>query len=131
MNKNIYKKWEPINNIPDELYLEGLYDDYEGFRLLLKGDNVRSKMMRIKFDSVLLYRNIDEGDLILYPRVNEQSNQKLWCLYIVSESDLLSWFHSVSQNIHEAKKLIHYAIYTPNDCIDIITDLEPNVEWLK
>ncbi len=130
MKKNIFKKWEPIQDIPGEIYLEGLYDDYEGFRLLLKGGDQFSKMMRIKFDSVLLYRNIDEGDLLSYPRVDEPKNQKMWCLYVVFKSDLLQWFHDVSQNIYEEDKLVHYAIYTPNDCIDIISFFEPKVEWL-
>jgi len=30
-----FKKWTPIDSLPQTLYLEGLYDDYEGFRLLL------------------------------------------------------------------------------------------------
>jgi len=32
---------KPIDNIPDELYLEDLYDDYEGFRLLLKWTDIQ------------------------------------------------------------------------------------------
>ena len=56
MQKNSFKKWEPLPGLPEEMYLEGLHNDYEGFRLLLKGDGDQAKMLRITFDPVLAYR---------------------------------------------------------------------------
>jgi hypothetical protein len=32
-----YKKWEPLEGIEAELWVEALHDDYEGLRILLRG----------------------------------------------------------------------------------------------
>jgi hypothetical protein len=74
MQKNIFHKWELISELPEDMYLEGLHNDYEGFRLLLKGAGDKARMLRITFDPVLAYRGIDEGDLISYERIDKDSN---------------------------------------------------------
>jgi len=131
MRKNSFKKWEPISELPGEMYLEGLHNDYEGFRLLLKGTGDQAKMLRIMFDPVLAYRGIDEGDLISYERFDEDSNLGRWGFFIVASSNYLERFHHTSQGIHEGEDIVHYAVYTPNDCLDILSASPPEVEWLN
>lgn len=123
-----FDKWTPIDGLVAPLYLEALHDDYEGFRLLLKGGSEQDKVLRITFDRALSYRNTDEGDLL--KTINKQ-NSGGWSLYIVSNSDYLKWFSEESQSIHEDEDIIHYAIYTPNDCLDVLSSYPPKVEWLN
>jgi hypothetical protein len=122
-----YVKWEPIKNIPETLYLEGLHDDYEGFRLLLRDEKL-SRMLRITFDPPLSYRNTDEGDLLKTDQIAEGFLK--WPLYTVENSRFLKWFHEESLEIHRNENPIHYAIITPNDVVDIISCYPPKVEWL-
>jgi hypothetical protein len=131
MKKNSFKKWEPLSGLPEEMYLEGLHNDYEGFRLLLKSRGDQAKMLRITFDPVLAYRGIDEGDLISYQRFNEDDDLGRWAFFIVNSSDYLEWFNQSSQGIHEGEGVVHYAIYTPDDCLDILSAYPPDVEWLN
>lgn len=113
------------------MYLEGLHNDYEGFRLLLKGTGDQAKMLRITFDPVLAYRGIDEGDLISYERLDEDDQLGRWGFFIVGSSSYIEWFHRTSQGVHEEESIMHYAIYTPNDCLDILSSYPPEVEWLN
>jgi len=129
MKQEILKKWEPIDHLPEEMYLEGLHDDYEGFRLLMKGKNPQDKMLRIHFEVPLVYRNIDEGDYLLYSPVKNESAKSTF--YTIENSQYLEWFHKESLDMHKSEKIIHYAIYTPNDCIDILSPWSPKVEWLN
>lgn len=122
-----FEKWDPITNLPKKLYLEAVHDDYEGFRLLLKNDEDQ-RMLRIAFDPVLSYRNTDEGDLI--KTINKQDLGD-WSLYTVNESDYLAWFIEESHGIHDSDDIVHYAIYTPNDCLDVLSACPPKVEWLN
>jgi len=131
MGKNVFKKWEPISELPTEVYLEGLHHDYEGFRLLLKGSGSHGKMLRITFDPALLYRNLDEGDYLYDEADYSQLETKEWSFFIIEKSDFLDWFQQVSQGIHRSQHIIHYAIYTPNDCVDILSAYPPKVEWLN
>ena len=127
MKKEKYIKWEPIENIPKTLYLEGLHDDYEGFRLLLRNDKTGG-MLRLTFDSHLSYRNTDEGDLLKTGQVAQGFTK--WPLHTVEESRFLKWFHDESLNIHVDDNPIHIAVITPNDFVDIIAISLPKVEWL-
>lgn len=122
-----FTKWIPISGIPDTLYLEGLHDDYEGFRLLLKGAGEQQRTLRISFDPVLSYRYVDEGDLLktLSNEIGEGT------LHLVTNSSFISWFTEESADIHDSESIIHYAIYTPTDCLDILSAHPPIVEWLN
>ncbi|WP_157600066.1 hypothetical protein [Saccharospirillum impatiens] len=128
---NIFKKWEPILGLQNAMYVEGLYDDYEGFRILLKGSGECAKMLRIKFDPPLAYRAIDEGDLLAYERVNSYSNSGQWTLFVVENSSYLSWFQHTSQGIHNERAIVHYAIFTSSSCIEVLAEYEPSVDWLN
>jgi len=131
MSKNIFKKWEPISGLPTKIYLEGLHHDYEGFRLLLKASGGQAKMLRITFDPALVYRNIDEGDYLNYGADYSQLEPMEWSFFIVEKSNFLDWFQQVSQEIHDLQNIVHYAIHTPNDCVDILSAYPPKVEWLN
>ncbi len=128
MANEIYKKWLPIEGAPKKLYCEGIHDDYEGLRILLKGEEAQSSILRLSFDSVFAYRNIDEGYLLR--TLNKMDNPGESTFYIVENSTWIEWFNEESYGTLENSKITHYAIYTPNDCIDLLTEYEPKVEWL-
>ncbi len=121
-----FKRWTPINELQDDFYLEGLYDDYEGFRILLRGEEKQNKILKITFDPALSYRNTDEGDLLR--TIGKGLGD--WSLFIVEGSEYLDWFNKESHDIYQSKNITHYAIYTQNDCIDILSAYHPKVEWL-
>jgi hypothetical protein len=129
MIKNIFKKWEPLTEIPDRIFLEALHDDFEGFRLLLKGVGINDRMLRISFKTTLMYRNIDEGDIVQV--LNDSEGFSEGCLYTLEESDLIDFFHKQNYGSYSSSKIIHYAIYTPNDCIEVLSEFPPKVEWLN
>jgi hypothetical protein len=128
MKKEKYKKWLPLEDIPDRLYLDGLYDDWEGFRLLLRHYET-GRMLRITFDPALSYRNTDEGDLLKTEDISEGFFK--WPLYIVENSRFLKWFHEESYEIRKKDNPLHYAIVTQNDFIDVISAFPPIVEWIN
>ncbi len=122
-----FKPWTPIENLPREIYLEALHDDYEGFRLLLRGKSLYDAVLRVHFDNVLSYRNTDEGDLI---RTLAEVVPG-WCFYTVEDSTFKQWLEDERQGAYDSTNVSHYAIYTPNDCVDILTESEPIVSWLS
>ena len=124
-----YKKWVPIQDIPSALYVEALHDDYEFFRILLKGKDSQSKMLRIFFDSIYAYRNVDESYRLRTWNFFEGDRPS--SLYTVDNSIWLKWFHEESQEVYIDRPITHYAIYTGQDCIDILSEFEPSVEWLN
>ncbi len=128
-SEEYYHIWEPIKGIPSELFVEALHDDYEFFRILLKGKSPQSKMLRIYFDSIFAYRNLDESYRLR--TWNKFKGDRPSSLFIVENSKWLKWFHEESQGLYHENPIKHYAIHTVQDCIDILSEYEPLVEWLN
>ncbi len=125
------EKWEPLPNIPSKLYLEGLHDDYEGFRVLLKGEAKSNRMLRIYFPTHLAYRNVDETNrlktLVDYPILATM----LWSLFVSKDDDFINWVATESAGIIcDTTQYRNYIIATPNDIVEIISNEEPIIEWL-
>jgi len=125
----IFERWEPVRSLPLRMYLEALHDDYEGFRLLLRGEEPDSAMIRISFESVLAYRNLDERYYLKTLEYKLESNKGT--LFKINNSDFIAWFNEQSYNIYKDENIIHYSILTPNDCVDILSITIPTVEWLN
>jgi hypothetical protein len=124
-----YEKWAPVDSIPNRMYCEAIHDDYEGFRILLKGEDSASPTLRLKFDSVLMYRNMDEGAML--KTLHAIKDRELFPLYIVKNSTWIEWFHEESYNTYTENEIIHISIITPDDVIDILSENTPDVEWMN
>lgn len=132
-NKEDYmiEKWMPLSvkKFPKTIYVEGLHDDYEGFRVVVKSENP-SKVFCIKFDSYYLgYRNFNESErlksLPLFPE-----NSREWCLFKSTKSKFIEWVVNESQGVQSGEKITHYFIVTSDDIIEILCLKEPVIEEL-
>lgn len=139
MSKNVYRRWQPLPGIPDSVYLQSLCCNYDGLTLIVDCFDDRSKMIEIFFDAYLSYRSIDERDLLVLDEEDlivqdfkkNENISEIGGLRIVDFSSYIEWFNFVSQGIHEDENIIHYGIYTWDDCIDILSAYPPIVKWLE
>ena len=119
-----YESWFPLKGVNGNFYLEELRDDSKVLKILLKNDET-DDLLHISFDAALTYRNIDEGYLL---KSLEYIKGGFFKMVV---SDYLTWFHDEGHGImRDDDEVVHYAIYTPNDCIDVISQAKPRVEWL-
>lgn len=129
MKKDNYVAWFPLKGIPARLYCEAVHDDYEGFRVLLRGEAANSPMLRIGFDPALAYRNTDEGNLLkTLSRIHDLGTSSL---FVVQDSTWIEWFREESSPVYDGREIVHYAIYSASDCIDVLAEYRPTVEWLN
>lgn len=127
----VFKPWVPIDDLPERLYVDGFHDDVEGIRFILRGYDPTAPTLRLVFESPVGYRNI-----------NESYRSRIWAssywgngkpsLLTVEGSKWIEWLREEAAGllIHE-ERLIHYAIYTDEDCFDVVTEFPPTVEWLN
>ena len=125
--KSSFNAWNPVPDLPEEFFIEANYDDYEGFRVLCRGREPDDRMFRIQCDYMRSYRVTEEGSFLKYER-NEVKPLRTYGLFLIENSEYLDWFKIADQGINGDVK--HYAIYCPNQCIDILSKREPIVEWL-
>ena len=123
-----YKAFNLGFALPKNVTLEALYDDWEGFRILVRDYDKEAGIgiLRISFGGrPVANRCMDEG---VYPA--SWSKKIPSFLSTVENSEYLEWFHKESGGIREGQPLVHYAIYTVNECIDVLDIEPPKVEWL-
>ena len=85
-----YTPWFDTIGLPDKLYLQGLLDTYEGFRLILEDKEGNGAVFRVWFDFHLAYRNIDEGDRLRSLGAACGAPPAAICL--AENSEWLKWF---------------------------------------
>lgn len=128
--KNLLKPWIPLEGLPKVMYIEALHDDYEGFRILLKGETSDSAMLRISFEDKLSYKNTDESYLLEIWHTAEKDILGR-TFYMIDNSTYVDFFNEMTHGLYSDWRIKHYAIYTVSDCIDIISVKPPSVEWLN
>lgn len=52
-------------------------------------------------------------------------------LLTVENSIWVPWLVKEACGALQEEKLTHYAIYTPEDCVDVVTEHHPTAEWLN
>jgi hypothetical protein len=130
MSAQQFQTWKPIDGVPARLYLEALHDDYGGLRFLLQGEDRTGPVLRLIFESPIGYRNINESYRSrTWASVPEMKG--LSTLLIVENSEWVRWLVEEAGGILRAEALTHYAIYTPEDCVDIVTEFPPTAKWMN
>ena len=129
MKEEVYSSWKPLPDVPGRIYCEAVHHDYEHFRVLLKGDETTSRTFRILFEVIVAYRNINESyRLRTWERVH---GENMVGLFTVENSKWVEWLREESSGVLNDVQLTHYAIFTPEDCIEIVSEFAPEVEWLN
>jgi hypothetical protein len=121
----IYEIWDVVPGRDVRVSVEGLVDDWEGFRVLLK-DHETDRVLRIAFDTHVAYQNRDESDFA--GEAARSDGLRRGCFYRVKNSEFEARFKSDSARQFEMLK--HFAIVTDMDCIDVLATDEPRVEQL-
>lgn len=129
MDSGRYVKWNPLPGFVGPFYCEALVDDWEGFRILLGTDRIADPMLRLTFPEALLYRNCDESHRLAVPAPDSEIAFP-HPFYIVENSALLAEFHKDAQDTMKNMDIRHYAIYTSNDFIDVLSAEAPLADIL-
>lgn len=143
MKRNLYKKWIPTADINDEALISSIIDNRHGLEIKLKTmNNDYFFMLHFNVEDILFYKNINESYLLSHDMHDEDINDsqpyediddsRPWSFFMVESSDLTQWFLQVSLNLYYKKDdIIHFAIYTAEDCLDILALSHPRLTVLE
>jgi hypothetical protein len=123
-------KWEPVEGIENEMWVEALHDDYEGLRILLKGSADSSGILSISFPQYYGYRNVDESYRDKLWRKGDFEPRD-WSLFKTNSSEFIEWLFEESGGVYSKEEMLHYVIKTGADVIEVVAKLTaPKVDWL-
>ncbi len=120
-----YEVWDIVPGRIIQGSVEGVIDDWEGFRVLIR-DWDTDRVVRIAFASHVAYQNRDESDFVGEGLRSEGLGRG--CFYRVLQSEFAARFKADS--LRNFKDLKHFAIVTDADCIDVLATDEPLIEQL-
>ena len=126
MKRQTLRPWLPIPGVPRRLYLQSMHDDGDELTILLRPESTES-ILRIVYEAPIAYRSINETYRLR--TWNMADMQALPTLLIIERSTWIKWLIEEAVGILDGRALVHYALYTPDDCIDVVADIAPTVEW--
>jgi hypothetical protein len=126
--EEVFERWEEISGLSAKMVLEAMHDDKEGFRLILRGREPRSRALRILFEEPLCYRGAQESYLL--KQIYDLHEIYPWPLFIVRNSRYVDWFYGQLNGLLPETGL-HYHISAMDEMIDVISARPPIVTWLN
>lgn len=119
-------RWEPLPNLPTVLYCESITDTDKGLEILLASDDGETGV-RLRFENPMAYQNVNET---CRDRTWMENPSRGSTLLIVRNSRWVRWLVEESNSLLDSTVVTHYAIYTPEDCIDVVSRSPPKAELL-
>ncbi len=123
-----FERWAPIDGLTAKMFLDAMYDDREGFRLILKASDPKLRALRILFDAPLCYRGTQEAYLLR--AIYEGNGIYPWPIFIVRNSRYARWFYAQATEAID-KDSHHYHIAAMDQMIDVLSARPPIVSWLN
>jgi hypothetical protein len=123
MTTDIFNRWDPwwrYRDVPSTR-IAAIYDDWEGFRLILTGDKCPATRVSVPHGDLVMYRVYDEIGLV---GNNIQGLHPNHSFYTAESSHFLSECSTMHSGTGDRGSL-HYAIYTRDRCIDMICTNAP------
>lgn len=128
MKSENFKKWEPINNLPIELFLDEITDDHKGLNIALRGEN-SDNVLLIQFGLFVLSYQSTVETCILKRLDDHPSLKSAWPLFISDDSNFINFLLKQSYNIESDLKF-HYLLKHADGIIDVVSTQTPEVKWL-
>lgn len=119
--------WMPLEGAVGGFNCVTLRDDDDGLEIVLRPHSNHREVLRLLFESVVAYRNINESY-----RLRTWSRAKLplgSSLLRTTCSGWIQWLREESGGVLDDVALTHYAIFTDEDCIDVATEFAPTASW--
>ena len=129
MQTEMFQRWDPCSWYRDVplTSIAAIYDDWEGFRLILTADECPATRVSVPQGYLVMYRMYNEIGLI---GTNIQGLQPSHSFYKAESSRLLTECSTMHSGTRDMGSL-HYAIYTGTQCIDMICTNEPRFVLLR
>jgi hypothetical protein len=127
-NFQIWKETEFSNASYDELFMSSLSHNKEGLSIVLR-ELEGNKRVKIFFEDFISYKHTIPT--FLDRKVSELDDKFLGQIMLeVFNSSEVKVLHQYSFNIYKDWEIKHFVILTGEDWIDIVSGVEPKVEWL-
>lgn len=124
-----FTRWVPHEALIVPPVIDKIVDGDLGLDLFIALESQAKRRLLIRFESAVAYRNINESYLI---RTWKELGVTRWpgSCYICTKSSWLELLKGEACGLLDGVKLIHYCVYTDEDCVEIATEFPPEAMWV-
>jgi hypothetical protein len=125
--------WKPIEGLEGEFHIYSTTFDSKGLKIVLYKDIDPKKGVIVHFPNIESYRITDElfaMHLLLGPYTPPKEGLQHWTFFKVENSEYLKWASYQSKVVAESLELIHYAIWTRDWQVDVLSSTEPDMKLI-
>lgn len=126
MNTDIYKTWEPLEDLPNNFNFYNINNIGSDLIVLLKAPQFQ-KVLQIKFTGALAYRVVQEA----YRLKALYENSSLIGFETSTDSEFLKWLREEGDGVLDDWELKHYVICNSDNIIDVISGPPVEAEWIS
>jgi hypothetical protein len=130
MGAEQFQRWDPwwwFRDVAPTI-IASVTDDWEGFRLILTADKCPDTRVLVPRGALVLYRVYDELGLL---GRHLEGFEPGHCFYTVECSLLAKEASQMHGGTRDLPPVRHYAIYTSDRCVDIVSTQEPRFVLLR
>lgn len=125
-------KWEPVEGLSANYYMESILDTSDGFTIHFFDTNDEEKRIQVIFEySVSAYKSTNESyRLNTMHKLAEHYGKHFyedWTFFKIANSSYVQWLSEESYGITNSLHFIHFSFLTPNSFLDVIATYEPKV----
>jgi len=124
------QRWDPWWWYRDvgSTIIASVTDDWEGFRLILTADKCPDTRVLVPGGGLVLYRVYDEVGLVGRQLEGFEPGHSF---YTVESSQLVKQASGMYGGTRDFLSMRHYAIYTCDRCVDVVSSIEPRFVLLR
>ncbi|MBS1987741.1 hypothetical protein JST56_01990 [Candidatus Dependentiae bacterium] len=131
-----WTKWEPLQGLMAQYYIDLMSDNEEGVRIVLSEDEGRTKKVQVTFQTfVAAHRCTDEsfstGLLMRLEELYGSTFYREWAFFKVDNSNYIKWLTMESDGVFNSKGYSHFCIFGVDSVVDIIAMGDPVVEFIE
>lgn len=130
--ERVHRRFPIEIGMPERIDFVGLHYDKKGYRIEIEeyGKENADRFV-IDFGPIILaQRSMDEGHYLNMRAVANPNDPPDGPIVIVESSEFLDWFRCETLGVYENRSIVHVAILTQNEWVEVICERLPSISRL-
>lgn len=124
-------EWKPFGKLLTKMYVTGTSDTDQGLNIKMERGSDSRTIYELNFEYYFSYRNTKEHFLLNKWHSYEREKLIASNMVIIQNSEYLEWLKNSGIGFHNDLNAQHYAIFTPEDCIEVLSSNPPTVNIIR
>jgi hypothetical protein len=119
-----FTPWPELRDVGRPVWFEHVKFEASDLVVLIKLEP-SPDLLELHFDAPIAFRGVGETYRL---RTWNEAPEAVVGFHQVQHSEFISWLRIESGGVLDERQLHHFAILTPDDCLEVITEFPPSIK---